>query len=93
MIAVKKNPALDAGSRPATEARADSEPPACPTALLYAANERFAPNCRHTAASHQVARRAMKDVLHCKKLACKTPRSQQGCDHRTPVPRRKSSAL
>jgi hypothetical protein len=33
MIAVKTNPALDAGSRPATEARADSEPPARPTAL------------------------------------------------------------
>jgi hypothetical protein len=35
VIAVKTNPALDAGSRPATEARAGSEPRAYPTALLF----------------------------------------------------------
>ena len=33
LIAVKTNPALDAGSRPATEARANSEPPAILAAL------------------------------------------------------------
>src|SRR5580704_17089921 len=33
VIAVTTKPALDAGSRPATEARADSEPPAMPAAF------------------------------------------------------------
>jgi hypothetical protein len=78
VIAVKTNPALDAGSRPATEARADFKPPATPAAFPLRCRTKVLPGGAMPASRLRYASHVTRELRVDDYCSAPTPRCIHG---------------